>query len=158
MDNQFSKMKLDLSNPFERKKAEARFSKLCEKGAKIELTEFRPNTKSPNIHKYAHVCIDLFGGYLGYKSKSAKEFFKREFASAFPEIATYKENGQTFIKSFQNGRDDDETLFHREECETFIDWIRETANDHGYYIPSSDEYNKSETLQWEIEKELQHFM
>ncbi len=158
MDNQFSKMKLDLSNTFERKKAEARFSKLCEKGAKIELTEFRPNTKSPNIHKYAHVCISLFGGYLGYTLKEAKDLFKKQFAKEYPEMGTYTKNGNVFLKSFENGQDDDPRLFHREECEKFIDWLREFANDHGYYIPSSDEYNKSETLQWEIEKELQHFM
>jgi len=138
-------MKYDLSLPIDQSRARVKIESLIQKGAKVELKKFQPVRSMP-AHKYAHVCIEMFGRDLGYTIDEAKQVFKKLFASE-REWATYTVNGETFLKSFE--MKEGEKYFNSEETAIFIDWLRNLANEHGCFIPSSDEYL---IHQWEIEK------
>ncbi len=134
-------MKLDLSKPFDLKKAEARFSKLCAKGAKIELTEFLPKRSISN-NSYFHVVVAYFCQETGYNIDEAKTVLKRQYG------LYYEKNGQKFIRSTTD-------LDDKEMCD-FTEYIRTFCFEQlGVYVETPEEYRSN---QFEIEKELQHFL
>ncbi len=131
-------MKLDLSKPYDKAKAETRFKVLLDKGAKIELTEIRPK-RTLNQNAYLHVCIALIALELGYTLDQMKSVLKKEC-----EFMQYEKNGYVF---FRHTRDMD-----TKELGEFIDWIINFAGVQGIIIPSSEDYIK---YRFEIDKEIE---
>lgn len=148
-------MKLDLSKPYDLQKAKSRFEKLCEKKAKIELTEFVDKGKTPNQHRYVHVCFGIMADHLGYSLESIKQKFKRMFADEYHTEGAYEENGEWFIKSFANGPEDDKRIFNKEQTTAFIEWLRMKAAELDIDIPDAETYR---IYRFEIEKELEHIL
>ena len=133
-------MKLDLSIAFDNNKAKAYFDKLMDSKSKIELKEFKPK-RTVSQNKYLHVCFTIVANETGYTVEEAKTVLKREHGA----FMVYEKEGNKFLRSTATL----DTL----EMTMFIDWLRRFAMDHGYYIPTPEEFLQS---QFEIEKELQY--
>jgi hypothetical protein len=133
-------MKLDLSSPFDLKKAETYFEKLKKDGSKIELKKYMEN-RTLSQNGYLHVCLGYFCLHTGYTIDESKELF----AQLIPEIMMYEKNGKTFRKST--------SVLDTKEMNKLIDLIREVCNSElGIYVPTSEEYLISK---FQIDKELQ---
>lgn len=131
-------MKLDLSKPYDKAKAETRFKVLLDKGAKIELKEVR-KVRTLNQNAYLHVCISLFAIEFGYNLEEAKTLLKRECL-----FMIYEKNNNTFLK---RTRDMD-----TQQLTKFIEWVRNYSASNGLYLPSSEEYLMHK---FEIDKEIE---
>lgn len=131
-------MKLDLSKPYDKNKAENRFKVLLDEGAKIELTKIR-HKRTCKQNAYLHVCIDLIALELGYTSDQMKVILKQEC-----KFMQYEKNGYVFLR---RTRDMD-----TKELGEFIDWIVNFAGVQGIIIPSSEDYIK---YRFEIDKEIE---
>ena len=86
-------MKLNLSNKIELQKAENYFNKLKEKGARVELKEFRPS-RSNQQNNYWHLCCAILSDYSGYTIDEMKIILKDQL-----EFMNYEKNGHKFYKS-----------------------------------------------------------
>lgn len=131
-------MKLDLKKQFDLNKAITRFKLLCDKKAKIELTEVR-SKRTVRQNSYLHVCISLFAIEVGNNLDEMKTDLKREC-----EFMRYEKNGNSYLK---RTRDMD-----TKELTEFIEWIRTFAGKQGLYIPSSEEYIMN---RFEIDREIE---
>ncbi len=148
-------MKLDLSKPFDLNKAKLRFYKLCQKGAKIELTEFLETSKTPSQHRYVHACFGILADHLGYRLESIKQKYKRMFAEEYPDLGLYEDNGEWFIKSFADGSESDKRVYNKKESSAFIEWMIMKASEMDIDLPDAETYR---IYRFEIEKELQHIL
>ena len=131
-------MKLDLSNEYDKAKAQTRLKVLTDKGAKIELKEIR-NKRSLKQNSYLHVCVSLFAIELGYNLDESKTLLKRECP-----FMRYEKNGQTFLKRTRE--------MDSKELTEFIDWIRNYAGINGVDIPSPEIY---QLHRFQIDKEIE---
>ena len=86
-------MKLNLSNSIDRNKAETYLKKLVEKGAKIELKEFKPK-RSLSQNNYFHVCCAILSDFSGYTIDEMKIIIKDQL-----EFMNYTKNGHKFYRS-----------------------------------------------------------
>lgn len=133
-------MKLDLSNDFDRTRAISYLDKLIEKGAKIDLVEFKPKrTKLQN--RYLHACLGLMSVETGYTIQEIKDLLKQQLS-----FMVYVKNGHKFYRSTAS--------LNTQEMTDFIDFLRAFSLENlGLYIPTSEEYYINE---FEILKEVQH--
>jgi hypothetical protein len=131
-------MKFDLAIEFDVNKATAYFNKLVKDKAKIDLIRFMEK-RTIQQNKYLHVCLTIFGNEFGYTLAESKTLLKRQ-AGLF-----YIKNNDKFLKSTAD--------LDTQELTQFIDFIRTTAEEHGCYIPTAEEYkNNSFTIDKDIEK------
>lgn len=131
-------MKYSTSNPIERKKAEARFKLLIEKGKDIELKEVK-RKRTIKQNSFLHVVISLFAIEFGYNLEEAKTHLKRSC-----DFMRYTKNNEVFLK---RTRDMD-----TKELTTFIEWVRNHSAENGLYIPTAEEYLLN---QFEVDREIQ---
>lgn len=130
-------MKLNLSTPYDKAKAQTRLNVLIDKGANIELTEIRQK-RSIKSNAYLHVLVSLCAIEWGYTLDEMKTSLKREC-----EFMRYTKNKQLFLKRTRE--------FDSKELSDFIEWIRDYAGVQGLYLPTSEEYIMH---QFEIDKEI----
>ena len=134
-------MKLDLSNSFDKNKAQTRFEKLVEKGARIELKEFR-GSRNLSQNAYIHVCFTIVADEMGDTIYNTKQILKNQFGSFMLDVRP----GLTLLRSTAD--------LNKEEISQFIDWIRDfSENTLACYIPTSEEYIAN---RFEIDRQLQH--
>lgn len=109
----------------------------------IELRKIqRPRTLQQN--KFLHVCISIYAIETGYTLDEAKTLLKRECG-----FMVYEKNNQKFLKKTSD--------MDTKELTDFIEWIRNYAGVHGFYIPSSDDYMRNwEEIEQTIEQNKQY--
>ena len=136
-------MLYDLSNKHDRETFLSRSKELSETG---EIVELRIKRKKRTIqqNKYLHVCISLFAIEFGYTLEESKTMLKRNC-----HFMTYTKKGHKFLKRTSQ--------MDTSELTQFIEWVRDFSANHGYYIPSSEEYLfNSVFYDKEIEKNKQY--
>lgn len=131
-------MLLDLDIQFDRELFEKRSKTVLEKRAKIELTEKR-ELKSLSQLKYLHVCLKMYGVYVGETLERVKVDLKLE-------CPFMHENYRGYVYLLSSGDLDTLQMTH------WIEWIRNNASMKGVYIPSPEEYKRN----WmEYEKQIE---
>ncbi len=128
----------DLKNDFDAEKARIKFASMNEKGQVIELKEKRKK-RTISQNAYLHVIFSLYAIEFGYTESEAKTFLKRECG----DLMKYEKNGQWFLKGTSD--------LKKDECQVFIEWLRNFCSLHGLYIPSSEEYLENQTA---IDKQI----
>ena len=128
----------DPKNPLDAKKATTQFDHFLQVGKPFKM-EALPKRRSSNQNAMIHVIFDLYAIEFGYTSEEAKTFLKRECG----ELMRYKKGDQWFLKSTSG--------LTKDECQTFIEWMRNFCSSHGLYIPSSEEYLANQIA---IDKEI----
>ena len=134
-------MKLDLSIPFNLKKAETYFEKLKKDGSKIELKKYMEN-RTLSQNSFLYVCLGYFAQETGFSLEESKAVLSREFGS----FMVYERDGHVFRRSTSS--------LDTKEMTLFIDFIRRFSNEQlGLYIPDPIEYMANK---FAIDKELQN--
>ena len=119
-------MKYDLSKEFERNKALTYMTSLIAKDAKIELKEFKPKRTLPQ-NSYFHACCKLLSEYSGYTIPETKIIIKDQL-----EFMHYQKGGHKFYRSSAD--------LDKMEFIELIEFTRSFGDQHGVYIPTSEEY------------------
>jgi len=130
-------MKLDLSIEYDCKKAIEYFGSLLKDASKIELKKCAER-RSINQNSYFHVACKILGDYAGYTVPETKIIIKDQL-----EFMTYTKNNHRFYRSTSD--------LTKEEFTELIEYVRSFGDQHGCYIPTSEEYI---TNHFEIEREL----
>jgi len=132
-------MRLDLSKNIDRTRAAAYMNKLIEKGAKIELKQFKPK-RSLSQNSYLHLALSIIANESGYSLAETKTLMKRQYG------LMYEKNGQKFLKSTSQ--------LDTKEMTDFIDFLRSFSLEQlGAYILSPEEFLEN---QFYVLKELDH--
>ena len=118
-------MKLNLSIPEEKNRAETYFAKLVKDGAKIELKKISP-PRTINQNSYVHVLFTLWGNHFGYTTDEAKQVVKERLGY------TYFKHGTMFYTKT--------STMNTKELTRFIDVFRNWSASEGCYLPSAEEY------------------
>lgn len=128
-------MKLDLNKPFDLNKAKTRFKLLCEKGAKIELTEVMPK-RSVSTNAYQHALFSLYGMEFGERREYVKQV-----------IFKIEANREIFIREHTNEDTGEITTYlastselDQKEASLAIDRFRDLSSQRGLYLPTGQEY------------------
>lgn len=130
-------MKLDLSIPFDRNKAETYFKKLMEEKARVEIKKHV--SKRTNLQNaYWHVACTILSNETGCTLPEIKKIIKDHL-----EFMVYTKGGHQFYRSSAD--------LDKEEFINLINFTRDFGESHGYYIPTPEEYYES---QFEIERQL----
>lgn len=131
----------NLSNPVEKKQAQARLDFLIEKGARVEIKHKRKQ-RTFSQNSYLHLILTAWGDFLGYDLDEMKHVLK---AYVMPSMFQYERNGMTFYKS-TSGLD-------TKQMTEVIDKVRKTAQEeHGYYIPAPNEDLELQSLANQFER------
>ena len=130
-------MLLDLSKEYDVKKFLIYFTKLKEKGEKVELKKIS-NSRTIKQNSYLHVVLTLYAINYGDTLREVKTDLKRGFG------LFYQKKGTKYLRSTAD--------LDTKETTEFIDWIRTKASkEGGFYIPTSEEYLAN---RFEIDKEI----
>jgi hypothetical protein len=140
-------MKLDLSNPFDKKKFKTYSNKLYDQGAKVEIKKINP-ARSLNQNSYLHVCLSLYAINFGEHLEDVKKKVYKILCNRALFIEHIQINEETFlnIKSSAKLTTDEMTLS--------IERFRNFASQNGCYIPTPEEYMAKK---FEIDKEIESF-
>ena len=134
-------MKLRLSNPIDRQKAQVYLQKLISLEADIELKKVE-KARSVSQNSFLHVCLSYFCNESGYTLEEAKEIFSQ----LMPEMLRYERNGFEFRRST--------ATLSSQEMNILIEKIRSVCSEElGIYVPQSEEYLIDK---FSIDRELQH--
>ena len=128
----------DLNKLYDINRAKTQLDSMIEAKKVIELKEKRKK-RTISQNAYMHVLFSIYGMETGYTSDEAKTVLKR----ACTKLMIYEKNGDKFLKGTSE--------LSKDECQVFIDWIRNFASAQGIHLPSSDEYLEN---QHEIQIEL----
>ncbi len=120
-------MIFDTRKVYEAKKAMTRLESLIDKNKVVEVKELRKK-RTISQNSYMHVLFTLYGIETGYTSEEAKTVLKRECV----KLMVYDKDGEKFLRSTAD--------LSKDECQVFIDWVRNFASSQGIYLPSSEEY------------------
>lgn len=129
-------MKYDLSQEADKKMAISYFKKLLDSGARIELKKFH-SQRTLRQNNYFHAACKMLSDYSGYTIDETKIIIKEQL-----EFMTYEKGGHRFYRSSAD--------LDKIEFADLVDFTRDFGDQHGCYIPTSDEYMES---QFEIEKQ-----
>jgi predicted lipase len=141
-------MLLDLSKPFEAKKAETKLSQLIEKGAKIELTE-KKAMRSVKQNSYLHAILTIFAVEYGETIEYTKQnIFKATVnADLFIYERTNKITGE-IREALLSSKD-----ISKDEMIIAIEKFRKFASDNGIYLMDADEFKQNYFLVQQMEEQ-----
>lgn len=133
----------DLSKDYPRKQAIARFKKLLDDKAVVEVTEKRMRTPSQN--RYLHLLIGVLAMETGNTLEYAKKWYFKIMANRDLFVFKKEDRFAGHISTIRSSRD-----LTKEEMSLAIDRFKNWAREQGIYLPEADD---TKTLQ-EIEVEM----
>jgi len=146
-------MLLDLSKPFEAKKAETKLSQLIKKGAKIELTE-KKAMRSVKQNSYLHAILTIFAVEYGETIEYTKQtIFKATVnADLFIYERTNKITGE-IREALLSSKD-----ISKDEMIIAIEKFRKFASENGIYIMDAEEFKNNYFLVQQMEEENKFYL
>ena len=119
-------MSYDTRKPHELELAKAKFERYC-KAMKVITLKLKRKKRTLSQNSYLYMIVTLFGINFGYTKDEAMELLKDEC-----HLMNYTKKDRPFKRSTAS--------LSKDECQVFIEWIRNYSSEQGFYILSSDEY------------------
>ena len=146
-------MLLDLTKPFEAKKAQTKLSQLIKKGAKIELTE-KKAMRSVKQNSYLHAILTIFSVEYGETIEYTKQnIFKATVnADLFIYERTNKITGE-IREALLSSKD-----ISKDEMIIAIEKFRKFASENGIYIMDAEEFKQNYFLVQQMAEENKFYL
>lgn len=132
-------MKFDLSKQQDWERAQDYLVKLTEQGSKAEIKRCK-ESKTLNQNNYFHVACQCLASETGYTTQEIKDIIKESL-----DWMQYKKGDRIFVRSTAD--------LSKEEYSNLIDGLLTFATNHGFAIPSPDDYLQNS---FEIEKQYEN--
>ena len=133
----------DLNNEFSRRSAIARFKKLLDKNAVVEVTEKKMRT--PNQNRYLHLIIGVLAMETGNTLEYAKEWYFKRIANHDLFVVEKDDPYAGKIEVVRSSRD-----LTVEEMSIAIDRFKNWAREQGIYLPNPEDIQLLQDIEIEM--------
>ena len=142
-------MLIKTSNPIDKQKAIEQFNKLINKDCIFELTEKKPK-RSNSQNRYLHLILNWFCLETGYPLDYTKSMIYKTLVNS--ELFEFVIKGKLGdVKALKSSSDLDSR-----EMTLSIERFRNWSSKNGVYLPSPDEKEYLQEIEYQISKQKQY--